>query len=127
MWFIIHFFICIIALFHTYIFWFEMFAWTTRGPKIFTHFSKELFSKTKAFAANQGLYNGFLVAGLVWSLCIQDVEWKSYVAYFFLVCVSIAGIFGSFTVNKKIFFVQGLPALVTLLLMILNKILSIPL
>jgi putative membrane protein len=52
----------VIALFHCYILWFEMFAWETRGRKVFRGFPKELFSQTKVMAANQGLYNGFLAA-----------------------------------------------------------------
>lgn len=88
-----------------------MFAWTTKGPKIFRNFPKDLFPKTKAMAANQGLYNGFLAAGLVWSLFISDVMWSKNVAIFFLVCVLIAGIYGAYSVSKKIFFIQGIPAI----------------
>ena len=107
----------IIALIHIYILWFEMFAWETRGPKVFRSFSKELFPKTKAMAANQGLYNGFLAAGLIWSFFIESSQWQANVATFFLVCVAIAGIYGAFTVEKKIFFVQTLPAIIALLLL----------
>ena len=76
--------------------WFEMFAWETRGPKIFRNFPRELFPKTKALAANQGLYNGFLAAGLIWSILISDPQWSFNVATFFLSCVIIAGIYGGF-------------------------------
>ncbi len=89
-----------------------MFAWTTKGPKIFRNFPKYLFPKTKAMAANQGLYNGFLAAGLVWSLFISDVMWSKNVAIFFLACVLIAGIYGAYSVSKKIFYIQGIPAIV---------------
>ncbi len=65
---------------------------------------------------NQGLYNGFLAAGLLWTFFIENQLWSSYVAIFFLCCVLIAGIVGALTVSKKIFFIQGLPALITLLL-----------
>lgn len=100
-----------IAFLHLYIMWFEMFKWTSRGPKIFEVLPIELFEPTKAMAANQGLYNGFLAAGLIWSLFIQDVVWQQNVAFCFLIFVVIAGIYGAFTVTKKIIFVQTVPAL----------------
>ncbi len=110
--------ITLIALFHLYIMWFEMFAWETRGPKIFRNFPKELFPKTKSLAANQGLYNGFLAAGLIWTYFIADEYWRANVALFFLGCVAVAGIFGALTASKKIFFVQALPALITIALVL---------
>jgi|SRR6476619_8549313 putative membrane protein len=106
----------LIALEHLYILWMEMFAWTTRGPKVFRNFPKELFVPTKPLAANQGLYNGFLAAGLIWTFFIQDLLWQSNVSIFFLACVAVAGIYGALTADKKIFFVQALPALITLFL-----------
>ena len=106
----------LIALLHFYFLYLEMFAWTTRAPEIFKTIPPELFPPTKTLAANQGLYNGFLAAGLVWSLLIGDPVWQKHVAVFFLVCVAIAGIYGALTASKRIFFVQALPALVTLLL-----------
>lgn len=112
----------LVAALHLYFLWFEMFAWTTRGKKIFKQFPAELFDPTKTLAANQGLYNGFLAAGLIWSFFIQEPEWKINVSIFFLSCVLIAGIFGAFTAHKKIFFVQGLPALLALLFLILNRL-----
>lgn len=108
-----------VAFFHCYILWFEMFAWETRGPKIFRNFPKDLFGKTKALAANQGLYNGFLAAGLIWSFLISDPEWSKNVALFFLGCVAVAGIYGAATAEKKIFFVQALPALITIALLLI--------
>jgi putative membrane protein len=92
-----------------------MFAWETKGPKIFKHFPKELFKPTKSMAANQGLYNGFLAAGLIWSYFINDIVWKNNIALFFLGCVTIAGIFGAITVSKKIFYIQCVPALLGIL------------
>jgi len=74
----------LIAALHLYIMWFEMFAWETRGPKVFGNFPKELFKPTKALAANQGLYNGFLAAGLIWTFFISDPVWKDNIALFFL-------------------------------------------
>jgi putative membrane protein len=105
------------ALLHLYFLWLEMFAWTTRAPKVFRGFPKELFKPTKGLAANQGLYNGFLAAGLIWTFFIEDPHWRFYIAVFFLSCVIIAGIYGAFTVSKKIFFVQALPALIALILL----------
>lgn len=110
----------LIAVLHLYFLWFEMFAWETTGRKIFRQMPAELFPKTKALAANQGLYNGFLVAGLVWSLVITDPVWADNVALFFLTCVLIAGIFGAITASKKIFYVQGLPALVAIILILIG-------
>jgi len=110
----------LIALIHIYILWFEMFAWTTRGPKVFRNFSKDLFPKTKAMAANQGLYNGFLAAGLIWTFSIKNVEWHQNVAIFFLTCVAVAGIYGTLTADRKIFFVQALPAIIALALILLK-------
>ncbi|WP_461147732.1 DUF1304 domain-containing protein [Spirosoma pulveris] len=105
----------IVALEHLYILWLEMFAWTTQGRKTFKSLPIDLFEKTKSLAANQGLYNGFLAAGLLWSLLIDDAVWKINVAYFFLGCVVIAGVFGALTAQRSIFFVQALPALLALL------------
>ncbi|WP_276168905.1 DUF1304 domain-containing protein [Zobellia alginiliquefaciens] len=105
-----------IAFLHLYFLYFEMFAWTTKGPKIFRKFPSDLFEATKPMAANQGLYNGFLAAGLIWSLFITDTIWQTNVSLFFLTCVSIAGLYGALSVEKKIFYIQALPALVAIAL-----------
>jgi putative membrane protein len=110
----------LVALIHLYILWFEMFAWESRGPKVFRNFPNELFGQTKAMAANQGLYNGFLAAGLLWSFFIQEQEWSQNVALFFLGCVAVAGIYGAMTAEKKIFFVQTLPAIIGIVLILLS-------
>ncbi len=110
----------LVAALHLYFLWFEMFAWTTRGRKIFKQFPAELFEPTKTLAANQGLYNGFLAAGLIWSYFISDPIWQVNVAMFFLSCVIIAGIFGAFTAHIKIFFVQGLPAVLALIILVFS-------
>ena len=112
-------FVVIVALEHSYILWLEMFAWTTRGRKVFTSLSSDLFEKTKMLAANQGLYNGFLAAGLTWSLFIQDSVWSKNVALFFVSCVIVAGIYGALTAHKSIFFKQALPAIAALALLLL--------
>jgi putative membrane protein len=106
--------IAFVALEHLYILWLEMFAWTTAGRRTFKSMSADMFEKTKSMAANQGLYNGFLAAGLIWSLIIQDEAWSKNVAMFFLGCVLIAGIYGAISVQKFIFYVQGIPALIAL-------------
>ncbi|NHF58849.1 DUF1304 family protein [Flavobacteriaceae bacterium TP-CH-4] len=110
----------LVAFLHLYFLWFEMFAWTTKGRKVFRSFPKELFEPTKPMAANQGLYNGFLAAGLIWTFFIEDTIWKTNVALFFLGCVAVAGIYGSLSVEKKIFFVQALPALIAMGLILIN-------
>lgn len=103
-----------VALEHLYIVWLEMFAWTTAGRRTFKSMPADMFEKTKSMAGNQGLYNGFLAAGLIWSLIIQDVIWAQYVAFFFLGCVIIAGTYGALSVQRSIFFVQALPAAIAL-------------
>jgi putative membrane protein len=100
----------------------EMFAWETLGKRIFNGIiPDELFKPTKALAANQGLYNGFLAAGLIWSLCITDDQWSKNIALFFLSCIIIAGIYGAITAKRTIFFTQALPAMITLALVLFIK------
>lgn len=106
----------VVAVEHLYILWMEMFAWETAGKKTFKgSLPEDLFKPTKGLAANQGLYNGFLAAGLIWSLFISDPIWQTNIASFFLICVLVAGIYGAFTASRKIFFVQALPALTALI------------
>ena len=99
-----------------------MFAWASRGPKVFTSFPPQLFEPTQTLAANQGLYNGFLAAGLIWTFFITDKIWRNNVALFFLSCVSVAGIYGALTAAMKIFFVQALPALVAICIVVWLKV-----
>ena len=107
---------------HIYIVWMEMFAWETAGKRSFGNsLPAELFKPTKGLAANQGLYNGFLVAGLAWSFFINEPLWSDNVRLFFLSCVLVAGIFGGITASKKIFFVQGIPALLAILFVLFSK------
>ena len=112
--------IVLIVIEHLYFLWLEMFVWTTRGKKVFRSLPGHLFEPTKQMAANQGLYNGFLAAGLIWSLVIQDSAWSENVALFFLGCVLVAGMYGGWSVDKKIFYIQGFPALITIILLFLN-------
>lgn len=107
--------ISLVAVEHVYILWIEMFAWTTKGKTTFTTLPAELFEPTKSMAANQGLYNGFLSAGLIWSLLITDSLWAKNIAIFFLGCVVVAGLYGGFTASKSIFIKQMLPAVVALI------------
>ena len=106
--------IALVALEHFYFMYFEMFAWETIGKKTFKSLPAHLFTPTKALAANQGLYNGFLAAGLVWSFFINDAHWSRHVALFFLSCVVVAGTYGAITASKRIFWVQALPALLAI-------------
>ena len=101
--------IALVALIHLYILVLEMFLWRTRARRIFG-MSAEQAEATAKLAANQGLYNGFLAAGLVWSL-FTDLDRAS----FFLVCVALAGIYGGISVNRRIVYVQTIPALAALL------------
>ncbi|HVM87511.1 MAG TPA: DUF1304 domain-containing protein [Puia sp.] len=113
-------FIVIVAVEHVFFLWLEMFAWETKAKTVFKgSMPQELFKPTKKLAANQGLYNGFLAAGLLWTFFISNDEWKRNISGFFLSCVVCAGLYGAWSVSKKIFFVQALPALITLLLVIL--------
>lgn len=105
----------LVAFIHIYIVWLEMFAWTTKAPKVFKTIPKHLFEPTKVLAANQGLYNGFLAAGLIWSLLITDLDWSKNVALFFLGCVAVAGIYGALTASKRILYVQTVPAVLGIL------------
>jgi putative membrane protein len=104
----------LVAFIHGYFLWLEMFAWTTLGPKTFPHLHPDFFPLTKTLAANQGLYNGLLAAGLIWSLFIRDRSWSKNVAAFFLGAVILAGAYGGATVQLSIVIFQALPALAAL-------------
>lgn len=99
----------LLAALHVYILTLEMFLWTSpAGLRAFA-LKPDFAARTKAMAANQGLYNGFLAAGLLWSLVHPSAEFAPQIALFFAGCVFVAGVYGGFTVNRKIFFVQALP------------------
>ena len=109
--------IALVALLHAYFLVLEMFLWTKPlGLKTFRN-TPEKAEITRVLAANQGLYNGFLAAGLIWSIVAQ----KSDVALFFLGCVVVAALYGAYSVNKRIFFVQGVPAIAAILAVLLLK------
>jgi len=111
--FLFVFFVALVAFEHIYFMILEMFLWTKpKGLKAFG-LSKEKAEDSKVLAANQGLYNGFLAAGLIWGLVAE----KNQVIIFFLICVVIAGIYGAYSTKKiKLFYFQSLPAILALLL-----------
>ncbi|MGF7009082.1 DUF1304 domain-containing protein [Aminobacter sp. BE322] len=103
----------LVALIHLYIVYLEMVLWDTpRGHKAFG-LKPDFARASRVLAANQGLYNGFLAAGLLWGLALGEAG--RAVQVFFLVCVAIAGLFGAATVSRKILFIQTLPAALALL------------
>jgi putative membrane protein len=103
--------IIIVAVLHTWFMVLEIFFWDQELGRGIFNTSESFAKESAALAMNQGLYNGFLVAGLVWGLIADRNEIK----YFFLICVVVAGIFGALTVKPSIFFVQALPALLALI------------
>lgn len=107
--------IALVALIHVYILVLEMFLWDTpKGMKAFGLTAQQA-KDTKVLAANQGLYNGFLAAGLFWGLSLGGAG--HHIKTFFLLCVLVAGLYGAATANKRILFIQALPAAVGLLLL----------
>ena len=112
------FLIALVAFEHIYFMILEMFYWTKpKGLKTFG-LKKEYAEQSKVLAANQGLYNGFLAAGLIWA--ILDKEQSVPLSVFFLTCVIIAGVYGSYSTKKiKLFYIQSLPATLALILTLL--------
>lgn len=109
--------LALIAIEHVWILVLEMFLWTHPiGLKTFRQ-SRASAEASKVLAANQGLYNGFLAAGLVWGLVAGDPAIK----LFFVSCVLIAGIYGGLTAKRSILLVQGLPALLALLMLLASR------
>jgi putative membrane protein len=107
-----------IAVLHLYFLILEMVMWTMPlGLKVFNQ-SKEAAQSSAVLAANQGLYNGFLAAGLIWSIVHSNPIFAIQIKYFFLFCVAIAGTYGAYSVSKRIFFIQALPAIITLVLLL---------
>ena len=110
-------FVALMALLHVYILVLEMFLWTTkRGRRAFGT-TPEFAEASKVLAANQGLYNGFLAAGLVWSLWLGPAGYG--VKLFFLGCIVVAGLYGGFTATRKILFIQAIPAAVSICFVLL--------
>ncbi len=98
----------------------EMFYWEQKGDQFFPEPEQGFFHKTTDMAANQGLYNGFLGAGLIWSLLINTPTWSFNIALFFIVCMIIAALYGFYSVDKSILYKQGLPAIITLILLLIG-------
>jgi putative membrane protein len=110
--------IALVALLHVYFLVLEMFLWDRPFGRRTFGLTPEFSAASKALAANQGLYNGFLAAGLVWGLFLGDAG--TPVKVFFLLCVIVAGVFGAATVSRKILFVQAVPAAVALLALLFS-------
>lgn len=107
------------VLLHFYFMYLEMFLW--EKPKTLKAFglTAEFAKESKAMAFNQGLYNGFLASGLLLSLFIDEPAWAKQAKVFFLSCIFLAGIVGAMTVTKRIFFIQSIPALIPLILILI--------
>jgi putative membrane protein len=109
--------VVVVAAIHLYIVWLEMFAWATPRGRAAFGTTEAFATESKTLAANQGLYNGFLAAGLIWGAVIQRTDVK----IFFLACVAIAGIYGAATVSRRILFVQTVPALLALAFVLVGR------
>lgn len=116
--FIQKFLVGFVAFLHLVFLSMEMFLWKTNlGQKIF-RIDADFAEKSAVLAANQGLYNGFLAAGLIWSLCARNAEINFQLKIFFLTCVIVAGVYGAVTASKNILFMQALPAIIALIFVI---------
>ena len=107
--------IVVVAALHFYFMALEMFFWTKPLGRRAFGLSVEFAEASKRLAANQGLYNGFLAAGLVWGLWLGDAGFM--VKLFFLICVLVAGVFGALTVSRKILWFQAVPAAIAIVLL----------
>ena len=106
--------VLLVAALHAWFLVLEMFLWTKPiGLKTFSN-TEDLARATATLAANQGLYNGFLAAGLLWGLIAPSPDIAFAVKTYFLACVVVAGTYGAWSVSRRIFFVQALPAIVAL-------------
>ena len=110
--------VLLVALLHLGFLVLEMFLWQKPlGRRIF-RLTPEQAAATRVLAANQGLYNGFLAAGLMWSL--MPSPYAGEIRTFFLACVVIAGVYGAFSVNRRILYIQAAPAAIGLVLVLLG-------
>ncbi|WP_030192574.1 DUF1304 domain-containing protein [Streptomyces sp. NRRL S-87] len=105
--------VALVALFHAYVLVLEMFLWEGPRGRALSGYDPEMARATATLAANQGLYNGFLAAGLAWGLWESDPTGYR-VRVFFLCCVVVAGLYGGLTANRRILFVQALPGALAL-------------
>jgi putative membrane protein len=109
--------VALVALLHLYFLVLEMFLWDQpAGLRAFGQ-TPEAAAASRVLAANQGLYNGFLAAGLLWGLLVRD---GTDIKLFFLTCALLAGLFGGFTASRKILFVQALPAAIGIVLVLVQ-------
>ncbi len=107
--------LALVAVLHVYFLVLEMFLWTkSKGMKTF-RMSAEKAKDTAVLAANQGLYNGFLAAGLLWAVFHPVPEFSKQLALFFCLCVIAAAAYGGYSVSRRILMIQGLPALLALI------------
>ena len=107
-----------IAVLHGYFMWLEMCGWTRPAGRRAFGLTVEFAEQTRRLAANQGLYNGFLAAGLAWSLWPGS---PAELPWFFLACVLVAGVYGGYSVSRKIFWIQGAPAALALVALALAR------
>ncbi len=106
--------VALVALEHIYILYLEMFLWTTPKGRQTFGITKHEAEMSKILAASQGLYNGFLAAGLIWGLVYPIFVIGLHIQMFFLACIIIAGIYKGLTIRRAIFFIQGMPALIAM-------------
>ena len=106
--------VVLVAAEHLYFMYLEMFVWTTPKTRRAFGTTAEFAEASKSLAANQGLYNGFLSAGLVWSLLHPDNAFAMQLKVFFLACVIVAAIYGALSVKRSILYMQGFPAMLAL-------------
>ncbi|MBE1159130.1 DUF1304 domain-containing protein [Dyella acidiphila] len=111
--------VAVIALMHVWFLVLEMFLWDKPTGRRAFGLTPEFATQSKVLAANQGLYNGFLAAGLIWGILLGGPE-GTHVKLFFLACVLIAGLYGGFTATRKVLWIQGLPAAIGLALVLLG-------
>lgn len=112
----------LVALEHVYILYLEMFLWTKPAGLRTFGMSLEKAEETKVLGANQGLYNGFLAAGLIWSLVHPDAVFAYELKVFFLGCVIVAALYGAWSASRKILFTQGAPAIVAMIAVLIAGI-----
>ena len=117
----VFFVVAFMAVVHFAIMLAEIFAWDAMGGRLLNTQDQGLLDVTRSMAINQGIYNGFLAVGLIWSLFIADNLWKQRIAMFFLGCIAVAGVVGFATVSTTILVVQTVPSVIGLILIAKNR------
>lgn len=110
----------LVCFLHFYFMFLEMVLWEKKSVRAVFGMSAEIAKQTRPMAINQGLYNGFLAAGLLWSLLVMDDNLKMQLQVYFLSCVLIAGVVGALTVTRRILWIQSFPAALALLVLFLK-------